>query len=172
MWINEMKRIIVTVTNLREPQKIVGIKVTIRSKLETILQQKYIESLLQKEGMEDANPVGMLMDTHHKPEPNPENNEPNQSNSYAKLLGELQYLANCTWPDISYAVNQLAAYTANPSLQHYGALKRILRYLAGMRTLGITYWKSQDENENNNDWMEFNWWNNWHCNKGRRLYFN
>jgi hypothetical protein len=53
-------------------------------------------------------------------------------------------------PDICYAVNKLAAYTANPGSQHHGAIKRILRYLAGMKTLGITYNKSRDENGNQN----------------------
>ena len=33
----------------------------------------------------------------------------------------------------------LAAYTANPSLQHTTALKCILRYLSGTRTYGIVY---------------------------------
>ena len=73
--------------------------------------------------MAEANPVGMPLDPNIKIGPNPEHNEPNQSNSYAKLLGELQYIANATRPDISYAVNKLAAYTANPSLEHYGILK-------------------------------------------------
>ena len=54
-------------------------------------------------------------------------------NSYAKLLGELQYVTNTTRLDISYAINKLASYTANPSLEHYGSLKHILRYLAGTR---------------------------------------
>jgi hypothetical protein len=67
-----------------------------------------------------------------------------------KLLGELQFIANSTRPDISYAVNKLAAYTANLSLQHYGALKQILRYLAGTKTLGITYRKAQDDTGDDN----------------------
>jgi hypothetical protein len=72
------------------------------------------------------------------------------TNSYARLLGELQFIANSTRPDISYAVNKLAAYTANPSLQHHSALKQILRYLAGTKTLGITYSKPQDETGDDN----------------------
>jgi len=36
-------------------------------------------------------------------------------------------------------VNRLASYTANPSLQHMGILKRLLQYLSGMRSYGITY---------------------------------
>ena len=47
-------------------------------------------------------------------------------------------------PDIAYAINKLAAYTANPSLQHIGALKCILRYLAGTKNLGITYSENPD----------------------------
>ena len=92
--------------------------------------------------MADTNPITILMDPNMKLAPNPDENEPNQSNSYAKLLGCLQFLANSTRPDISYAINKLAAYTANLSSQHQGAIKRILRYLAGMETLGITYSKS------------------------------
>ena len=99
--------------------------------------------------MAEANPVGMPLDPNNKIEPNPVPNEPNRSNSYAKLLGELQYVANATRPDISYAVNKLAAYTANPSLLHYGILKRILRYLAGTRQLGITYQKHDTDPGNN-----------------------
>jgi len=67
-----------------------------------------------------------------------------------KLLRSLQFIANSTRPDISYAINKLAAYTANPSLQHHSALKWILRYLVGTKTLRITYWNSQDVTENRN----------------------
>jgi hypothetical protein len=46
---------------------------------------------------------------------------------------------NATRPDIAYTVNRLASYTANPSLQHVGVLKRILRYLAGTKAYRIIY---------------------------------
>lgn len=93
--------------------------------------------------MEYVNPVATPMDPNVKIELNPDGNEgENWSNSNAKLLGELQFLANATWPDIAYTVNRLASYTANPMLQHASALKRILRYLAGTKNLGITYQKS------------------------------
>jgi hypothetical protein len=128
-----------TVVNLGEPTKIVGIEVTCSNEGITILQEKYIENVLKKHEMVDTNPVGTPMDPNVKLEPNPEDNELNHSNAYARLLGELQFIANSTQPDIAYAVNKLAAYTTNPSVQHYTALKWILRYLAGTKTLGITY---------------------------------
>jgi hypothetical protein len=131
--------------DLGEPRKIVGIEITMDEDSVTISQQKYIESILEREGMLDTNPVGMPLDPHIKIAPNPETNEPNRSNAFSQRLGELQFLANMTRPDISYPVNRLGAYTANPSLQHYAALKRILRYLSGTRTFGITYRGSKDE---------------------------
>ena len=100
--------------------------------------------------MLDANPAAIPMDLNTTLAPNPDKNELNCSNSYAKLLGCLQFISNSTWPDISYAVNKLAAYTANPGLQHHGAIKQILRYLAGMKTLGITYNNTPDETDTNN----------------------
>jgi hypothetical protein len=72
-------------------------------------------------------------------QPNPDGNEGDRSNSYARLLRELQFVANTTRLDIAYAVSRLASYTANPSLQHIGVLKRVLHYLQGMKEYGITY---------------------------------
>src|SRR6202162_4080175 len=120
-------------TDLGEPSKIIGIEITIMLEYLRISQGKYVENLFRKENMAEANPVGMPLDPNVKIGLNLVYNEPNRSNSYAKLLGELQYIANTTRPDISYAINKLASYTANPSLEHYGSLKRILRYLAVMR---------------------------------------
>jgi uncharacterized protein YuzE len=84
------------VTDLGEPSKIIGIEITHTANAISISQQKYIESILRKEGMEDANPVGMPMDPNVKISPNPKLNEPNRSNAYVKLLGELQFIANST----------------------------------------------------------------------------
>ena len=62
-------------------------------------------------------------------------------------MGELKWVANTTRPDITYAVNKLATYTANPSLQHVTTLKQILQYLTRTKNFGITY--QIDPNNNN-----------------------
>ncbi len=126
-------------TDLGEPSKIIGIEITRSSNGIFIGQKAYIESILRREGMERANPVAMPLDPGSPLLPNPDGNEGDQSNSYARVLGELQFVANATRPDIAYAVSRLASYTANPSLQHVGALKRVLRYLQGTKEYGITY---------------------------------
>jgi hypothetical protein len=138
------------VTDLGEPAMIVGLEITRGDRSITISQKRYVESILEKEGMQRANPVATLLDPNVTLEPNPDGNKGDRSNSYVQLLGELQYLANASRPDIAYAVNRLAAYTANPSLQHTGALKRILRYLIGTKSYGITYSAMPHRNRNAN----------------------
>jgi hypothetical protein len=59
------------VTDLGEPSKIIGIEITHTANAISISQQKYIKSILRKEGMEDANPVGMPMDLNVKISLNP-----------------------------------------------------------------------------------------------------
>jgi hypothetical protein len=114
------------VTDLGKPAKIVGIEIDRGEKHITISQERYIEAILECQGMQHANPVATPLDQNIKLEPNPDGAEGSRSNSYAQLLGELQFLANATRPDIAHAINRLASYTANPSLPHTGALKRVL----------------------------------------------
>ena len=130
------------VTDLGEPTKIIGVEITQIEDAITISQKVYIESILERKGLSGINSVATPLDPNIKLEPNPDGNEGNRSNSFARLLGELQFLANSTRPDTAFAMNRLAAYTANLSLQHVTALKRILRYLAGTKNLGITYSKT------------------------------
>jgi hypothetical protein len=110
-------------TDIGEPTKIVGIEITINENSVSISPQKYIENILRQEHMLDADSVGTPSDPNIQLEPNTDGNEGDRSNSYARLVGELQWIANATRPDIAYTVNKLAAYTANPSLQHISALK-------------------------------------------------
>jgi hypothetical protein len=135
-------------TDLGEPSKIIGIEITCGKDSLTISQKKYIENILKREGMDRANSVSTPLDPNIQLGPNPDGNQGDRSNMFARILGELQFLANTTHPDIVYAVNQLAAYTVNPSLQHTTALKRILQYLAGTKDFGITYQKTVAENDN------------------------
>ena len=110
-------------TDLGEPTKIIGVKITQAENSMTILQKVYIESILEHEGLSEINSIATPLDLNVKLKLNPDRNEGSQSNSFARFLGELQYLVNCTRPNISFAVNRLATYTANPSIQHVTTLK-------------------------------------------------
>lgn len=55
---------------------------------------------------------------------------------YRRAVGSLQYLA-FTRSDISYSVNKLSQFMHSPTSDHWNAVKRVLRYLAGTRSYGI-----------------------------------
>jgi hypothetical protein len=127
------------ITDLGTPTKIVGIELAISPDRISISSTSYINAILARERMDGCNSVSTPLDPNVALVPNPEINEINRSNDFARLLGELQYISNATRPDITYSVNRLASYTGNPSMQHYTAIKRILRYLNGTKTYRITY---------------------------------
>ena len=127
------------VTDMGEPKKIIGIEISHVGNTVTISQQHYIKSILKRENLTDCNPVSTPMDPKVKFLPNPDDNEGSQSNYFTQILGELQFLANATRPDIAFTINCLCSYTANPTVQHVTALNRILQYLKGTKSHGIKY---------------------------------
>jgi hypothetical protein len=59
------------------------------------------------------------------------------STEYRSTLGSLMYLCSGTRPDLSYSVNLLARYSANPSKEHWQALDILIGYLKRTRELGL-----------------------------------
>ena len=56
------------------------------------------------------------------------------------------YLANCTWPNIAFAVNLLARFSAKPTKWHWNGVKHILQYLKGTEDLELIYEVGEDSN--------------------------
>ena len=89
-----------------------------------IHQTFYTTKLLQRLKMDAANPVKlpMLAGTVLKSDSdNPVTGD--DLTVYQQVVGSLIYLANCTRPDISYAVGQLARFMAAPGIEHYRMAK-------------------------------------------------
>jgi hypothetical protein len=55
------------------------------------------------------------------------------------------YTANCTSPNVAFAVNLLARYSAAPTQRHWAGVKNIFRYLIGAIDLGLFYKINQDK---------------------------
>ena len=51
--------------------------------------------------------------------------------NYRSVIGMLNYLVNCTHPEMSFAVHQCARFCNDPKHSHEQAVKRVLRYLIG-----------------------------------------
>ena len=58
---------------------------------------------------------------------------------YAQIISSLMFLTNCTRLDIEYVVGRLSRYTHNPSIEHWDAISRLLRYLNGTFDYGLSY---------------------------------
>ncbi|XP_070669152.1 secreted RxLR effector protein 161-like [Malus domestica] len=58
---------------------------------------------------------------------------------YLSAIGALLYLAQCTKPDISFAMNLLARYSNAPTHIHWNGVKDIFCYLKDTTDLGLFY---------------------------------
>ena len=143
------------ITDLGEPTRIVGIEID-RDRTKntiTISQKQYLDMLLEREGMANANPVGMPMDPSVQLNPSEGESEGSYmeygSKSFASLIGSLMFLAVATRPDIAFTVYRLGSFMSNPNMSHWTAAKRVLRYLSGTRDYGLTYRANKPASGNN-----------------------
>lgn len=107
-------------------------------------QTHYIDTLLKKFGLENANPVTTplavdLDDDEEELDIQGEREDNRGSSAYAAMTGSALYAALGTRSDIMYAIQRLAQFTAHPKPKHWTALKRIFRYLKGTRNYALTY---------------------------------
>ena len=52
---------------------------------------------------------------------------------YASAIGSIMYDMLCTRPDVNLAVSLVGRYQSNPGMEHWTAVKNILKYLKGLR---------------------------------------
>lgn len=64
---------------------------------------------------------------------------------YRQACGSLQHLQVSTRPDISKATSVCCQYFQNPGMQHWTAVKRVMRYLKGTQQYGLVYRQEQTE---------------------------
>ena len=58
---------------------------------------------------------------------------------YTSAIGSLIYAILCTRPDIAYVVSVTCRFQSNPILEHWVAVKAILKYLRRTKDLIFTY---------------------------------
>ena len=58
---------------------------------------------------------------------------------FREAVGALMHLMTATLPDIAFAVSYVSRFMENPQVEHWMAVKRILRYLQGTKSHGICF---------------------------------
>ena len=107
-----------------------------------ISQEKYAADILKKFYMKDCKAVSTPMALNEKLNSIGGAKKVDE-NQYMSLVGSLIYLTH-TRPDITQAVSMLSRFMHSPSVLHYAAAKRVLRYLKGSLKLGLKYGKDSE----------------------------
>ncbi|KAI5323717.1 hypothetical protein L3X38_032789 [Prunus dulcis] len=102
-----------------------------------IHQKKYALTLLDKFGLKDCKLVSTPLVATDKLQ-REDGSEAADESLYRKIVGSLLYLTT-TRPDIMFSASLLARFMHSPSKLHYGATKRVLRYIQGTIDYGIEY---------------------------------
>jgi hypothetical protein len=132
--------------DLGEAHYVLGIQIH-RNRAERTLkisQQEYIKNVIERFGMSESHMVTTPMDHSIKLSKSNSPTTPKEINDmknipYQSAVGAIMYAMLGTRPDIAYAITTLSQFSSNPGMQHWMALKRILRYLRGTLDYGITY---------------------------------
>ena len=107
-----------------------------------ISQEAYANNILKKFRMEHCNPVATPMEQGVKLSKFEGGNSV-EANLYQSLVGIPRYLT-CTRPDIAYSVGIISIFMEDPKQTHWKAIKRILTYIQGTKSLGLFYSSTAD----------------------------
>ncbi|BBN68957.1 transposable element gene [Prunus dulcis] len=114
-----------------------GIEVKQTSNGVFIGQKKYAQEILERFQMLDCNPVNNPIVPGFKLTKD-FGGERIDSTYYKKIVGSLMYLS-ATRPDMMYVISLLSRLMEAPTILHFQAAKRVLRYLKGTTEFGVLY---------------------------------
>ncbi|XP_042035270.1 uncharacterized mitochondrial protein AtMg00810-like [Salvia splendens] len=127
------------ITDLGKLGYFLGLEVTYTSSGIFLNQAKYARDILQRASLEESKPVstplaaGCQLSKDGQPFEDP--------TLYRSLVGSLQYLT-ITRPDLSFAVNLVSQHLQHPTIAHFQAVKRILRYVKHTPAFGLSFTRS------------------------------
>jgi Reverse transcriptase (RNA-dependent DNA polymerase) len=130
------------IKDLGDVHWLLGVAITCDRKSRTVSlsQASYIDTVVAQFNMQDAYPVATPLDHGIRLSVKmcPSNEKEKQKMSkkpYQVAVGSLMYAAITTWPDISFAVQQLSQFASNPGDQHWEAAKCVIDTLRAHKTI-------------------------------------
>ena len=136
--IHQMKRQLddeFSIKDLDQLKYFLGIEVAKTSDGLVLSQRKYTLDILKDSGMLGCRPSAFPFEQGTKLDKGDEEARVDAT-QYRRLVGRLLYL-QATRPDITYAVNVLSQFVADPRRNHSEAANRVLRYLKGTPGQGV-----------------------------------
>jgi hypothetical protein len=112
-----------------------GMEVTQKEGEILICQSSYAAKILELCHMTGCNPTDTPMEQRIKLIAAKKGTEKDVTR-YKSVIGSLRYLVN-TRPDLSFVVGLVSRFMEGPNKEHWTAIKRIVRYIAGTLNYGI-----------------------------------
>ncbi|KAJ4719034.1 Retrovirus-related Pol polyprotein from transposon TNT 1-94 [Melia azedarach] len=124
-------------TDLGEMKFFLGLQVHQTAEGIFVSQQAYVINMLKKFRMQHCKPTSTPLIVNQKLTKF-DGDTKADAFRYRSLVGSLLYLS-ATRPDIMFATSLLSRFMQNPSQVHFGAGRRVLRYLKGTHDFGIWF---------------------------------
>ena len=130
------------ITNTKNVTNFLGVEIyRLKDGSIFISQHKYVQNILKKFNLTEANCVSTPIDVNWDANIY---DEKACKSPYREAVGCLMFLQTVSRPDISFAVNIASRGLEKPSEAHWMLVKRIIRYLKGTIDLGLLYCKDGD----------------------------
>ena len=105
-----------------------------------LFQPAYIDKVLDKYHLSKVNTVNILMRESESLLPRPDSKAtPSERETYYEMTRSLMFFMIETRPNIVFLTSLMSRFAKNSSRQHTKIIKKILRYLNGIRDRDITY---------------------------------
>jgi hypothetical protein len=129
------------IKQLQRSSWMLGMRITRDRKLRTITldQELYITKALEKFGLAQCKIVSTPEAVGAADDRAASLDESTDRQRYMEIVGTLMYAAISTRPDIAHAVHYLASHMQEPTHRHALAAERVLRYLAGTKSVGLVF---------------------------------
>jgi hypothetical protein len=119
-----------------------------RNHILTLDHELYITKALQRFGLSECKTVStpetiVRRSSSEEAMQRDGRDQPCDKQTYMELVGTLMYPSISTRPDISNAARSLAQHMQDPKRRHEIAAKRVLRYLAGTKEIGLMFGREE-----------------------------
>ena len=105
----------------------------------TFDQEKYAQNILEQFNMQDCKPSKTPAEKYLKLEIAQEDSVRVDSHEFRSLVSSLFYIAKQTRPDIMWITYVLSRFMNDPTVEHFNAGKRVLRYLQHNKSLRLFF---------------------------------
>ncbi|KAH7556718.1 hypothetical protein BM1_06152 [Bipolaris maydis] len=135
------------IKDLGDVTEFLGIQINRSNRSIYISQESYLQRLLTRFNKQNVKPRKIPLPQGTKLAKNDQTATPKDINLFQQQIGALIYLSIFTRPDITYAVNLLSRFMANPSPEHFSNLDHLWGYLSQSSQIGLLYQLSSNIQE-------------------------